>query len=105
MEAKKANTLIRIRVMKPFKLIRKVAKGVRKKEKTEAMRLKGTMIKPTQGMIMRLVKNPIGEKRLKWRATKGAVPKMATPVTRRESMIYFKIFFFQEVLRRRKFSV
>ena len=88
--------------MKPLMLIRKVAKGVEKKEKMEAVRLKGTMRKPTQGMMKRLVKNPMGEKRLKWRATKGAVPKIATPVTRRESMIYFKMFFFQGVFRRRE---
>ena len=102
MEAKKANTLIRIRVIKPLMLIRKVANGMKKKEKMEAVRLKGTIRKPTQGMMNRLVKNPMGAKRLKWSATKGAVPKMATPVTRRESMIYFKIFFFHEVFRRRE---
>ena len=101
-EAKKASTLSRIRAIKPLMLIKKVAKGVKKKEKMEAVRLKGTMRKPTQGIIKRLVKNPIGEKRLKWSATKGAVPKMATPVTRRESMIYLKIFFFHEVFRRRE---
>ena len=97
----KANTLRRIRVIKPLMLIRKVAKGVKTKEEMEAVRLKGTMRKPTHGMMKRLVINPIGEKRLKWRATKGAVPKMATPVTRRESMKYFKIFFFQEIFGRR----
>ena len=101
-EAKKANTLRRTRVTKPLMLIRKVAKGVKKKEKMEAVRLSGTIRKPTQGMIKRLVKNPIGAKRLKWRATKGAVPIMATPVTRRGSRIYFEIFFFQEVLRRKE---
>ena len=90
----------RIRAIKPLMLIKKVAKGVKKKEKMEAVRLKGTMRKPTHGMMKRLVKNPMGEKRLKWSATKGAVPKMATPVTRRESMIYLKIFFFHEVFRR-----
>jgi len=101
-EAKKANTLRRIRVMKPLMLIRRAAKGVKKKEKIEAVRLNGTIRKPTQGMIKRFVKNPIGAKRLKWRATKGAVPIMATPVTRRGNRIYFEIFFFQEVLRRRE---
>ena len=89
-------------MIKPLMSIRKVAKGVKKKEKMEAVRLKGTMRKPTQGMMRRLVKNPIGEKRLKWRATKGAVPKIATPVTRRESRIYFNTFSFHEVLGRRK---
>jgi hypothetical protein len=48
------------------------------------MRLRGTMRKPTQGMKKRFVTNPIGEIRLKWSMTKGAVPKMATLVTRRE---------------------
>jgi hypothetical protein len=89
-------------VMKPLMLIRKAANGVKKKEKMEAVRLKGTIRKPTQGMIKRLVRNPMGAKRLKWRATKGAVPMMATPVTRRESRTYLEIFFFQEVLRRRE---
>src|SRR5512139_4040801 len=102
MEAKKVSTLSRIRVIKPLMLIRKLAKGAKKKERMEARRLSGTMRKPTQGMIKRLVKNPIGEKRLKWRATRGTVPKIATPVTRRESMIYFKRFFFHEVFRRRE---
>jgi hypothetical protein len=83
-------------------LIKKLAKGVKKKEKMEAVRLKGTIRKPTQGMMNRLVKNPMGAKRLKWRATKGAVPKMATPVTRSESMIYFEIFFFQEAFGKRE---
>jgi hypothetical protein len=90
--------------MNPFILIRKVAKGMKKKEKMEAVRLKGTIKKPTHGMIKRLVMNPMGAKRLKWRATKGAVPKMATPVARRESLVYFEIFFFQEVSRRREIS-
>src|SRR4030042_4750280 len=103
-EARKANTLRSIRVMKLFILIRKVAKGMKKKEKIEAVRLNGTIRKPTQGMMKRLVINPTGAKRLKWRATKGKVPKMATPVTRRESLIYFRIFFFQEACRRRGIS-
>jgi hypothetical protein len=90
--------------MKPLMLIRRAAKGVKKKEKIEAVRLNGTIRKPTQGMIKRLVKNPMGAKRLKWRATKGAVPTMATPVTRRESRIYLEKFLFQEVFRRREIS-
>jgi hypothetical protein len=84
--------------------IKRVAKGRKKKEKMEAVRLKGTIKKPTQGMMKRLVRNPMGAKRLKWKATQGAVPKMATPVTRRESLIYFEIFFFQEVFRRKEIS-
>src|SRR4030042_6641000 len=102
MEAKKATTLRRVRVMKSLMWIKRVARGEKKKEKREAMRLRGTMKKPTHGMNRRLVKNPTGANRLKWRATKGAGPKMATPVTRRESMIYFKIFPFQEVFGRRE---
>jgi hypothetical protein len=90
--------------MKPLRSIKRVAKGRKKKEKMEAVRLKGTIRKPTQGMMKMLVIKPMGAKRLKWRATKGAVPKMATPVTRRESVIYFEIFFVQEVLRRREIS-
>jgi hypothetical protein len=103
-EAKKANTLRRIDVMNPFISIKRVAKGRKKKEKMEAVRLKGTIRKPTQGMMKRLVINPTGAKRLKWRAAKGAVPKMATPVTRRESLIYLEIFFIQEVFRRSEIS-
>jgi hypothetical protein len=53
-------------------------------------------------MNKRLVKKPMAENRLKWRATKGAVPQMATPVTSRESRIYLKIIFFQEVFVKRK---
>ncbi len=90
--------------MKPFILIRSVAKGTKKKEKMEAARLRGTIRKPTHGIMKRLVINPTGAKRLKWSATKGAVPKMATPVTRRGSVKYFNIFFFQEVFRRREIS-
>ena len=86
-EAMKANILRRIRVMKLLMLTRNVARGVKKKEKMEAVRLRGTMKKPTQGTMNRFVTNPTGAKRLKCRATKGAVPTMATPVTRRESMI------------------
>ena len=84
MEAANAKTLRRIRVMKPLMLSKGVAKGEKKKEKMEATRLKGTMRNPTQGMTKRLVTNPMGEILLKWRATKGPVPRMATPVTRRE---------------------
>jgi hypothetical protein len=83
--------------MKPFMLSKRVAKGEKKKEKMEATRLKGTMRNPTQGMTKRLVTNPMGEILLKWRATKGAVPRMATPVTRREIFTYFQIFCFHEV--------
>jgi len=94
MEAKNAKTLRRIKVMKSLILSKKVAKGEKKKEKIEATRLKGTMRNPTHGMTKRLVTNPMGEIRLKWSATKGAVPRVATAVTRREIFIYFQIFFF-----------
>jgi hypothetical protein len=56
----------------------------------EAKRPRGTMRKPTQGIKKRLVRNPTGEIRLKWSATKGAVPSMATAVARRESFVYFR---------------
>ncbi len=102
MDARKASTLSRRRVMNPLIWIRKEAIGVKKNEKTEAARLRGTIRNPTHGMMKRLVKNPMGEKRLKWKATNGAVPKMATPVTRRGRVTYFKRFFFQEVSRRRE---
>ena len=103
-EAKKATTLRRMRAIQLLIWINRIAKGEKKKEKSEAMRLRGTIIKPTQGMKKRLVKNPMRENRLKWRATKGAVPKIATPVTRKESKIYFRIFFFQEMFGRKKIS-
>ena len=64
-ELKKANTLRSIRVRKLLTLIRNVARGVKKKEKMEAERLKGTIRKPTQGTMKRFVKKPMGAKRLK----------------------------------------
>jgi hypothetical protein len=69
-------------------VISRVAKGWKKKEKMEAIRLRGTMRKPTQGMAKRLVRSPMREIRLKWSATKGAVPSIATPV----ETIEFRIF-------------
>jgi hypothetical protein len=85
MEARNAKTLRRIKVMKLLMLSKRVAKGEKKKEKIEATRLKGTMRNPTQGMTKRLVTSPMGEILLKWKATKGEVPRMATPVARRET--------------------
>ena len=52
-------------VTKLLTLIRNVARGVKKKEKIEAERLKGTIRKPTQGTMKRFVKKPMGAKRLK----------------------------------------
>ena len=68
-----------------MRVIKEVAKGYQMKERREATRARGTMRNPTQGMTKRLVSSPIGEIRLKWRVTKGVVPRMATPLTRRES--------------------
>ena len=78
----------RIRVRNSLMWIRSEARGLKQKEKTEALSARGTIRKPTQGMMKRLVTNPTGEIRLKWRATKGAVPRMATAVTRREILAY-----------------
>lgn len=66
--------------------------------------LRGTMRKPTQGMAKRLVTNPMGEIRLKWSATKGAVPNVATAETRKENLIYFQMVCLQEVFREGKIS-
>jgi hypothetical protein len=65
MEAKKATPLRRMSVIKSLICINRVARGRKKKEKKEAMRLRGTMRKPTHGMKRRLVKNPMRENRLK----------------------------------------
>jgi hypothetical protein len=93
---------MRMRAIQLSIWINKVAKGEKKKEKSAAMRLRGVIIKPTQGIKKRLVKKPMGENRLKWSATKGAVPKIATPVTRKESRLYFRIFPLQEIFGRGK---
>ena len=65
MEARNAKTLRRIKIIKPLMLSKRLAKGEKKNEKIEAIRLKGTMRNPTQGMTKRLVTNPMGETLLK----------------------------------------